>query len=306
MVSRSIAYDSRVELNLLRRLGALAWSIAMLVSAAPHAVAEPTGGGALLDAPSISLADLGSSKILTFKGDRQTTTASLSFPVPPGLVPVALTATLKLPTPARFGSMTVTQSDKFISRTVVGPADVGPVNIPLAGTEVFGNYVSLELTSTIIPTDGYCFDSLNPVQMFDAVVKFAGTETAPTTVAAFMPPVLRKLTVALPAKPSQAESDAAVQLIAAVQARYGGSDRAYAVVPLAEGTTTLPPSAPLERQVIIKEGPDKGLSLQGNVGVPALLVSGTGEELKNQTRLLTDDALYLALTPKTVAGPLGS
>ena len=96
-----------------------------------------------------------------------------------------------------------------------------------------------------------------------------------------------------------------MQLIAAVQARYGGSKREYAVVPLAEGATTLPgPSAPLERQIIIKEGPDQGLSLQGEAGVPELLVSGPGDELVNQTRLLTDDSLNLALARKAVAGPL--
>lgn len=293
-------------MNLLRRLGALSGAIVVLVWAAPCAVADPpSGGGALLDSPSISFADLGSSTTLTFKGDRQTTTASLAFPVPPGLVPVALTATLKLPTPVRFGTLTVTQDDRFISRIGVGPPDVAPVDIPLTGIQVFGNYVSLKLTSTIIPIDGYCFDALNPVQIFDGAVKFAGTETAPTTVAAFLPPVLRKLTVALPPKPSQAESDAAVQLIAAIQARYGGSKREYAVVSLAEGGTTLAsPSLPMERQIIIKEGPDKGLSLQGSADVPALLISGSGDELKNQTRLLTDDSLQLALTRSAVAGPL--
>lgn len=309
MVSSSIAYDSEVVLNLLRRLGSVGMVIAMLVFAAPSAIAAPPSGppsgGALLDSPTISLGDLGSSTVITFKGDRQTTTASLSFPVPPGLVPVSLTGSLKLPTPARFGSLTVTQDDKFISRTGVGPPDVAPVTIPLTGAQVFGNYVSFTLTSTIVPVEDYCFDALNPVQLLDGVVEFSGTETAPTTVAAFMPPVLRKLTVALPPKPTQAESDAAVQLLAAVQSRYGGSKREYEVVALAGGGTTLPPpSAPLERQIIIKEGPDKGLSLQGNAAVPALLVSGPGNELKNQARMLTDDSVYLALTRKAVAGPL--
>lgn len=294
---------------MLRRLGSLVAVIAMFVFAAPQAIAEPSGsgggGGALLDSPTISLGDLGSSTKINFKGDFQTTTASLSFPVPPGLVPVALTATLKLPTVARSSTMTVTQDDRFISRVNIGPQDVAPVTIPLSGAQVFGNYVSLTLTATVLPVDGYCWSALNQVQMFDGLVKFAGTETQPTTVAAFMPPVLRKLTVALPAKPSQAESDAAVQLISAVQSRYGGSTREYAVVPLPDGATTLPPpSAPLERQIIIKEGPDKGLSLQGNAAVPALLVSGPGGELKNQARLLTDDSLNLALTRKAVAGPL--
>ncbi len=291
-----------------RRLGTLAGAIAMLVFAAPCAIAQPADdGGILLDSPTLSLGDLGTSSMIAFKGDRQTTTASLSFSVPPGLTPIALTATLKLPTPARFGSLTVTQGDSFISRIGVGPPDVGPVDIPLVGAEVYGTYFSVTLTSTILPIDGYCFDALNPVQIFDGVVKFAGAEEAPTTVAEFMPPVLRKLTVALPPKPSQAESTAAVQLIAAVQARYGGSRREYVVVPLAEGATTLAsPSGPLERQVIIKEGPDKGLSLQGGTGVPALFISGQGDELTNQTRLLTDDSLSLAMTRKVVADPLAT
>jgi hypothetical protein len=40
-------------------------------------------------------------------------------------------------------------------------------------------------------------------------------------VAAFVPPVLRKLTIAVP-RPSQAESNAAVQLAAAIVTKFGG------------------------------------------------------------------------------------
>ena len=48
-----------------------------------------------------------------------------------------------------------------------------------------------------------------------------------------------------------------------------------------------------------------GLSLQPNPGaLPALLISGPGEELTNQTRLLTDASLPYALSPKAIAGPL--
>lgn len=312
MVRNPNAYDSDVDVKPLRRLGIVAGVIAMLAWTAPCAIAAPPADpGSVADSPAdagtttISLGDLGSSTRLTFKGDRQTTTASLSFPVPPGLVPVELTATMKLPTPVRFGSLTVTQDDRFISRVGVGPQDVGPVTVPLVGTQVFGNYLSLTLTSTIVPVDGYCFDALNPTQIFDGVVKFAGSEAAPNSVAEFMPPVLRKLTVALPRNPSRAESDAAVQMITAIQARYGGNKREYAVVPLADGALTLPgPAGPLERQIIIKEGADKGLSLQPGAGMPALLISGQGDDLKNQTRLLTDDSLGLALTRKAVAGSL--
>ncbi len=123
-------------------------------------------------------------------------------------------------------------------------------------------------------------------------------------MAAFVPPVLRKLTIAVPPRPSQAESNAAIQLAAAMVTKFGGQNPDVFVTPLPEGATSLPtPSAPLERQVIIKEGPDKGLSLQGP-GIPSLLVSGQGDELTNQARLLADESLRYALSPRAVAGPL--
>lgn len=301
--------------SILHRLGAVIGVVAMLlwgVSVGAHAdpaVDAPPGtdtpiGGAVIDAPTLSLGDLGEGQTLTFCCAADTTSADLSFPVPQGLAPVSLNAILQLPVTLRSGNLIVTQNDRTISRIDLPLTDQSPVVVPLSGAEVSGNYVSVTLTVTAIPLDPYCWDPLRPVRLTYSSVAFGGTEAIPTTVAAFVPPVLRKLTIAVPPRPSQAESNAAVQLAAAMVTKFGGQNPDVFVTPLPEGTTSLPgPSAPLERQVIIREGPAKGLSLQG-AGVPSLLVSGQGDELTNQARLLADESLRYALSPTAVAGPL--
>jgi hypothetical protein len=295
----------------LPRLGALAGVFAILIWAAPCATADPaTDGGPLIDSPTLSLTDLGSSSTLWFwfNTHQENTTNTLAFPVPQGLAPVALNATLQLPVGLRFGNLTVTQDDRTISRLDLPSKDQTQMVIPLAGAQVVGNLVTVTLTMTALPIEGYCWDNLAPIQLVNGSVAFSGTEVAPTSVAGFLGPVLRKLTIAVPPKPSQPESDAAVQLAAAIERRYGPQNPDVVVVPLTDRTATwVGPSLPLERQVIIKEGPDKGLSLLGNAGVPPLLISGPGNELSNQTRLLTDDALRFALSPNAVvAGPLSN
>lgn len=278
----------------------------MLVWLAPCAESEPTSaGGGLIDSPTLSLSDLGSQSAIWFwfYTHRDNTVNTLTFPVPQGLAPVALNATIEIPVNLRFGNLTVTQGDRTISRLELPAKDQTQMVIPLAGAQVVGNVVTLTLTMTAVPVEGYCWDSLAPIRLVNGSVTFGGTEVAPTNVGAFLPPVLRRLTIALPPKPSQPESDAAVQLAAAMELRYGLQSPDIMVVPLADRTTTwVGPSAPLERQIVIREGPDKGLSLQGNAGVPALLISGTGGELTNQARLLTDDLLRFAVSPNAVVG----
>jgi len=282
----------------------LLWGVPAGAYADPPDAPPDAPGGAVIDAPTLSLGDLGQGQTLTFGGAADTTSTDLSFPVPVGLAPLALNATLQLPVTLRSGNLVVTQNDRVISRIDLPLTDQSPVVVPLAGAEVSGNYVSVTLTVTAIPLDPYCWDPEHPVRLTYSTITFGGTEAIPTTVAAFLPPVLRKLTIAVPPRPSQAESNAAVQLAAAMVTKFSGQNPDVFVTPLPEGATSLPtPSAPMERQVIIKEGPNKGLSLQGP-GIPSLLVSGQGDELTNQARLLADESLRYALSPRAVAGPL--
>jgi len=182
--------------------------------------------------------------------------------------------------------------------------------IPLSGLRSYDNWASVTLTVTALPLDDfYCWDPRTPIRLVNGSVTFTGSEVIPTTVAEFLPPTLRKLVIAMPTNASLTESEAAVQLAAAMATRYGWQDTDIGVIPLPEGATTLPrPAPPRERQIIIKEGPDPGLSLQpvNQPGreLPALLISGQGPDLTNQTRLLTDPSLEFALSRKAVAGPL--
>lgn len=292
-----------MNLSHLRRLGALAGVIAMLAWPAA-ATAQGPIGGALLDAPTLMLDDLASSNTIEFPvGRDNNTSTTFTFVVPQGLTPVSLNATLELPINLRFGQITVTQSGRTMSRLELPLTDQAPLVLPLGGLESYDNWASVTLTVTTIPPEDYCWDYLAPIRLVNSSVTFAGTEVAPTTVADFLPPALRTLTIALPPTPSQAESDAAVQLAAALATRYGWLNTDIVVVPLPEGAAMLAnPSLPQERQIIVKEGPDKGLSLQPSEGVPALLITGPGKELTDQTRSLMSDALPFALSRTTVAG----
>ena len=74
------------------------------------------------------------------------------------------------------------------------------------------------------------------------------------------------------------------------------------------GPQTPPPSdaPPLERRIVVSEGPDAGVSLYGSGPMPALLISGSANDLTNQTRLLTSSVERFALSSKAVVGPLRS
>ncbi len=155
------------------------------------------------------------------------------------------------------------------------------------------------------PVEGYCFYAWDGLDFVNPSISYGGTEIPPATVADFLPPVLRKLTIGIPAKPSRTESNAAVRLATAIAARYGGQRPEVDLVPLDQGVTSLPnPPAPLERQIVIAEGPTAGVSLTGDGGVPTLSITGSGEALLNQIRLLNNDLLPLALSSGAVAPTL--
>ncbi len=304
----------------LVKFGATIGVVAAVLWSAPWAAAEPepvptdpvpaepvpaeTTGGEVMTAPTLSLADLGAAPVLSFYGG--TSSTSLTFPVPPGLAPDTLNATLNLPFAVRSGLISVTQGERLIGKLGLPTADLSPVVIPLAGAEVVDNVVTVTLTLASVPDDGYCLDRLNPVNLINGSITFTGSEAVPATVADFLPPLLRKLTIGIPGNPSMSESDAAVQLAAGLVKKYGNQAPEVQVVSLPDGATAVPiPSLPLERQIVVKEGSDESISLNG-AGIPQLLITGPADRLTNDTRLLTDGALNLAVSARVVPEKLSS
>lgn len=304
----------------LRRVGALVGIIAVLAMH-PFATADPTDDDSpapvATDAPApppppppgsttFSLNDLGSSDTVWFDARRDITASTFSFIVPKGLTAASLNATVEIPVNLEFGYITAAQDGRTISRMPLPLKDQSALVIPLSDVRVTDNWASLTLTITAVPVgDTYCWDPMAPLRLVNTSVTFTGNEVPPTTVAAFLPPTPRKLTIAIPPKPTHSESEAAIQLAAALATRYGWMSTIINVVPLAGDSLTLPEAQPGERQMVLKETEDKGLTLQSaNRITPQLLITGPGNELTNQTRLLTDQSLTYALSTKAVAGPL--
>jgi hypothetical protein len=284
-----------------QRLRILAAIVLLAVLSAPPAAAEPDDPAPpAATGPMLTLTELGVVAPLAFYGDRGTT--ELTFPVPRGLIPQSLTATVEIPINVRSGTITVMQRDRTITRVPLPPDDLEPITIPLTGAAIEDDAVTVTLRTYLVPVQGYCLDPTNPLRLTNAVVSFGGTERPPGSVADFLPPVLRKLTIAIPAIPDLAESDAAVRLATDVTAHYGQQPTAITIVRIG---AALPPAAPFERRIVIQQGPDTGVVLQPVPGgMPNLRISGPDNELTNQTRLLANDISRLALTSKAVVGPL--
>lgn len=298
-----------VRARLSGRIAAVALAIGIAGMAGPPLVVAqpaedpkvPAPAPGLLVAPTLSLDDLGASGALVFYG--KTSSASLSIPVPPGLFPTALNVTLDFPFNIRSGTLSVSQGDRVVGKLGLPLANLAPLVIPLDGVEVINGLATLELTLNAVAEDGYCLNPLNPIEFVNGSVTYIGTEVVPETIADFLPALLQTVYIGLPSSPSSAESEAALQLAAALQVRYRSNSPQVVLVPLPGDVARFDdPPQPRARRIVIKEGPDEGVSLSFVGGVPQLLISGPGDALTNQARLLTHSSVRLAVSTKAVAG----
>ncbi|WP_107528887.1 hypothetical protein [Mycolicibacterium tusciae] len=271
----------------------------------PVVHAAPGDAGQVADAPTLSLTTLGADTDIALYGLQGIQTVTV--PVPKGLTPGALTADVELPPYVRGGTLIVTQDRRTLSRIELLAAENTPLSIPLTGARVVDDTVTFTVRSRMLPEEGDClYDPTIPLQLSDAAIDYTGKETAPTMVADFLPTVLERMTIFVPTQPTAAESDAAVQMTTAVVNRYGTQNTEIDVAPLDDGEA-VPPSDPLERNVVIGEGSESAVSLQtGDGGVPALQITGKAEDLTNQVRLLSSDLSELALSAKVVTGQINS
>lgn len=307
-------HDALARPCLWRKAASLIVVAAIVLASAPAALAAPDAESApaIESAPgtppalALSLDDLGASKSAVFDMGRNVVRNSLAFQVPQGLIPTEFTAVLDLPVKLRYGALDVTQGPRTLGRIEL-PTDTTSTRIviPLNGVQVFGNWANVTLTATAIPPEGYCFDPDFPIRYDEGTVVFSGTEVAPDGVSGFLPSVLNQLTIGIPARPSPQESEAAVQLTAEVAYRYGGQIPNIVLVPLPDGATTLGGSpASMERRVVIREGPNKGVSVINTPTGPSMLISGPAADLTKLVNLMGDEAQAYALAPTVKSAQL--
>lgn len=286
-------------------VGVIIWALAP-TSPIPLASAAPEDGAISSGPTVLSLSSVGLDATVAMYGLQGT--QSLTIPVPSGLTPSELTARVELPVGVSGGMIAVTQDERTLSRVPL-PTEFGaPVSLPLADADVVDNAISVMVRSYLFPLEGYClYDPTLPLRLSDAAVSLTGTEATPNTVADFLPPVLRELELFIPPSPSPSESEAALQLATSVVAHYGTQNTAVTLAPVADGPVAPPqPASPLQRRIVIREGGEGGLSLQGDEAARSLLIGGPADELVDQSRALSGDIGRLALSSKAVAGPLRS
>lgn len=120
------------------KIVALAGVIGFLVATAPPAWGQPPDEGSTTPSTTLALTDLGADSTLSFYGLQDT--RQLTLPVPPGLTPAALAATVELPVNnPRAGTITVAQGDRTIARVELPATDQAPIVLPLAGAKIVNN-----------------------------------------------------------------------------------------------------------------------------------------------------------------------
>lgn len=150
---------------------------AVLVGPAAPAGAAPDDAAAddAKSAPgstTLSLVEMGASTPLAFYGEQGS--AELTFPVPRGLTPIALNATVELPVNVRAGMITATQDGRTIARVALPADDEAPITVPLSGVAIADNAATVTLRAYSIPNPGTCLDPTNPLRLINGAVAFTG------------------------------------------------------------------------------------------------------------------------------------
>lgn len=286
------------------RMAAISGIVAMMVVSSVPGIARAQDEDPEEANPiSLSLSEtgLGGSIALNGLGGR----TQITVPVPPGTGPSSLNAVLTLPAWLDRGWIDVESGNRPISRVALaGDAPTIPISIPLAAVPVVDGAVTLDLASTLISDAGFCPNVLDAqLRLLDARVDYSGVPSIPRTISEFLPPVLRQLTVFMPAQPNRDTTSAVLTLTTSVIDYYGAQPVRVLVRPDTELQGSQPDQA-FERSVVVAENNDAGIELifPLDQSPPRLFVTGSGTALTDQTRLITSNISELAVTTKALAG----
>ncbi|WP_040772904.1 hypothetical protein [Rhodococcus rhodnii] len=291
----------------LRRACGFALTLATtLMVAAPIAHAQdPAPPG---DRTSLTSRTLGQGEQLTFRGNQDRIT--LTVPVPQGLSPAELTANVDLPANIARGWIDVESAGRAIGRIDLPPAPATsePLTIPLAGALVERNSTTVTLRVTLLPLDAICPDTWfdQGTVLRDVAIAFDGEPAVPSVVADFLPPVLEQLTIYVPGSPNDAERGGAVELAAAVVAHYGTQPVSVDVRELPPQNVVPAPDPAFSRSIVVERGENARTELVPEPGspIPALRLTGDGDALTDQIRLVTTQVAAIAVSSSAVAGSL--
>jgi hypothetical protein len=233
------------------------------------------------------------------------TSIGIQIPVPAGLRPDILTATLVIPPNFGTGVLVAQSGTTYVGSFGLPPASpsqqVVPVVLPLAGVQVSDRFATFSLTleqtgalagiyDATVPNAAGILGSLTcsgpsplPLHLINPAIAYVGSFTPSTSIATFFPTVARQLIIYVPPTTTPAEQTTALHLAAEAAHAYGLVP--VAITARAWNGASLPPAPanPLDRAVYIHESSTTGL----DVVAPTLLeVSGNAQTLPEQNAAL--------------------
>lgn len=241
----------------------------------------------------IQAVPLGMSDELKFR-DRSDQVPFL-IPVPRGLNPKILRSTVQTPVDMERGHLEAWSGDLLLSRIPLdGTRENISVEIPLERADVRNGVADVSLRTVLTPSGLGCPDwTERPLELRDSEVVFEGEPETPEVLADFIPPVLERLEIYLPAEPTDAEAEAAAVLATTAAVKFGSRDLDVDVLPV--NGPRPPEASPFTRRVEFVEGEESVVEMV-DAPVPTVRIEGDDISLSMQARTVSTELRTLAIT----------
>jgi hypothetical protein len=245
--------------------------------------------------PAVGWRQLGLSDQIELVGTDQP--VGIVLPVPAGVVPVALTG--QIGSAARTdGRVDVLDGRGVVIGSIPLPATPAtvPFSVDLSSAQVINGKAGLSFR--IRDHEPGRTDSCVPpatVLLGQLATTYSGPTPDPGTVADFLPGYLDQITIAVGPRPTTAQQQAALTLVAKLTQMYRPMPVRIDVDASAEPPR--PPGRGTGRVIEIRESDAPGLVVQ-NPATPeaVLLIAGRGEQLREQVELFSGRGFELAQT----------
>jgi len=234
---------------------------------------------------------------------------SVFVPVPEGLTPASLAGVLVGAPGTPAGDVVFSSAGHRLAAIHLADEGAGattPFSVPLDGVVAVNGQLRVDVEASLPLIDAYCQGQfLIPEVDLDALaVTYGGRATSPATIATFLPPFLAALRVWVPAAPTGAVAEGAIDIADQVVARYGAAPVRIEVNPLTSALPDPGPFDPLSRDIVFT-GPSAtaGAQLVGSpAGSPLLVISGDGDPLRHQVDVVVSELVKLVASDHVTAG----
>lgn len=238
-------------------------------------------------------------------------TSRFDVPVPPGVVPRAITAVMTMPELVDDGEV-VFRVNGRVAETVDSKLYT-QVRIPVTAADVIANgTIGLTMSSLGPPIADTCRPAAGEAALRKITLVYSGQERAPTSLANFFPPASSRIYVLISADADDDLLEAGIAAVAALRSRYpdtteielGTLEDAPRRVVASQRVVVLSAGRPGEVTTDVSTAPGSG--------VPVLTIAAVGEDLGAAARALAlttgGDSLQLANDPDAegISGQLGS